>query len=105
MLYIPGTEKAIPRLRAARISRAAMEGRAALAVDWLTGNVELVRSLGLAERIFQAPASRIKRRATAAGYPSNRKLKTKSLAEIWRSATAAERAEFLRVCGAELWVS
>jgi hypothetical protein len=76
-----------------------------LAVDWLAGKVNLFPSLGLAERIFQTPVGRIKRAATAAGYSSNRKRQTRSLAEIWRAATEAERADFLRDCGAELWTA
>jgi hypothetical protein len=83
-----------------RITRA--RDRTELAVHWLAGNATLAPSIGLAERIFQTPRSRIRPAALAAGYSSNGKRKRKSLAEAWRAASAAERAEFLRVCGADL---
>jgi hypothetical protein len=75
----------------------------------MAGEVSLFPSIALAERIFQAPKSRIRSSANACGYTSIRKRKQsktpKTLAEIWRSACEAERAEFLRACGAELWVA
>jgi hypothetical protein len=76
-------KNATAELRGNRISRAPSEERAEFAVGWLAGDVNLLPSIGLAERIFQA-ASRIRRLAVANGYSSNRKRKAKSLAEIWR---------------------
>jgi hypothetical protein len=105
MLSIPNAESATVQLRSSRISRAHSEERAVLAVNWLAGKVNLVPSIGLAERIFQGPASRIRRRAVANGHSLNRKRQAKSLAEIWRAATRAERVAFLRACGAELWTA